>query len=284
MKDKFENIFFQYGLYLAVVYQVYQTFNGYVSGATTLPFNVGILIGLLVVVFLSWKLKDINYLAFFLHLVMLPVLVYFWMSFGGLSGTVPLILFVYTNWTIFSLRGWQQIITLGIYFLVFIGLSELPAIAETFNATPTQLSTFQLSIDFLVIAVIITFFLVYLKTKFATYRNRIAHRHKQLQKLSVTVHSQTDKLLTAQEEVKSINENLELIIDQRIQKIEARNKELEEYAFINAHLVRGPLCRIIGLSNLMLEEGDYPKLEIIRQKAQQVDFITRKINAHISQH
>ena len=63
--------------------------------------------------------------------------------------------------------------------------------------------------------------------------------------------------------------------------IEVKNKELSEYAYINAHLLRAPLSRILGLAALMESEPHtYNPQDISRIKvlANEMDGVVRKIN------
>lgn len=63
---------------------------------------------------------------------------------------------------------------------------------------------------------------------------------------------QNDLLITKQQEILELNEQLEGKVKQRTEQLELRNKLLEEYAFYNAHVLRAPLCSLqglIGLSN-----------------------------------
>ncbi len=57
-------------------------------------------------------------------------------------------------------------------------------------------------------------------------------------------------LLEKQAEVVSINQNLEVRVKERTDELERQNTQLAEYAFINAHLLRAPLSRLLGLVNL----------------------------------
>ncbi len=59
------------------------------------------------------------------------------------------------------------------------------------------------------------------------------------------------ELKTSNEEIRSINLNLENHVIERTQNLESQNKQLMEYAYINAHLLRGPLCSILGLVHLL---------------------------------
>jgi hypothetical protein len=56
------------------------------------------------------------------------------------------------------------------------------------------------------------------------------------------------------EELRQINESLNLQVQHRTQALINQNKKLLQYAFLNAHKVRSPLARILGLVNLIGHE------------------------------
>ena len=63
------------------------------------------------------------------------------------------------------------------------------------------------------------------------------------------------------EELSAINETLEATVQVRTARIEEQNKKLRDHAFYNAHILRGPFCRIKGLlllQSLPEAEGDTP--------------------------
>jgi len=59
--------------------------------------------------------------------------------------------------------------------------------------------------------------------------------------------SQSEELSEANEEIRRINESLEQEVLHRSERIRRQNETLIEYAYFNAHTVRGPLARILGL-------------------------------------
>ena len=63
--------------------------------------------------------------------------------------------------------------------------------------------------------------------------------------------AQADNLLHLNEEITAINNNLEQIVRERTETLAEQNKLLAEYAFTNAHKLRGPLTRIMGLINVI---------------------------------
>jgi signal transduction histidine kinase len=68
------------------------------------------------------------------------------------------------------------------------------------------------------------------------------------------IQNKNEELQASEEELKQINENLNGLVVHRTDALENQNKKLREYAFINAHKVRSPLARILGLVNLIKHE------------------------------
>jgi signal transduction histidine kinase len=60
-----------------------------------------------------------------------------------------------------------------------------------------------------------------------------------------------EELQASEEELKLINENLNTLVNNRTQVLAKQNEKLIQHAFINAHKVRSPLARILGLVNLI---------------------------------
>ena len=65
------------------------------------------------------------------------------------------------------------------------------------------------------------------------------------------IESINKELKESNNEIKNINQNLEKRVKERTEDLEQQNLQLKEYAYINAHLLRGPLCSILGLVQLM---------------------------------
>ncbi|MFZ5998983.1 MAG: GAF domain-containing protein [Bacteroidota bacterium] len=84
-------------------------------------------------------------------------------------------------------------------------------------------------------------------------------------------------------EIVRMNQTLEQRVKERTQELETQNKQLTEYAYINSHLLRGPLSRILGLINLIdytgtRDEKEKELIQHLRQSGDELDHVVRKIN------
>jgi len=98
---------------------------------------------------------------------------------------------------------------------------------------------------------------------------------------------QKEELLLRQNELNAINDNLEALVNERSEKILLKNEILTKYAFTNAHNVRGPLARILGLIAVSKfeKESQYPFFfEQVREEAESIDKILKQINDELDQH
>ncbi|WP_144017326.1 tetratricopeptide repeat protein [Ekhidna lutea] len=130
----------------------------------------------------------------------------------------------------------------------------------------------------LVIMILITY-LVYLNFT----RKRKANQA--LQKLNRQIEQQAKELRRANEEIISMNNNLEQVVRKRTEELEKKNQQLKEYLSSNSHIVRAPVARILGLVDLY-DSKDSSNLEFIndsiRVSAIELDAVIRDINDKLS--
>lgn len=96
---------------------------------------------------------------------------------------------------------------------------------------------------------------------------------------------QTSKALieSQKDELALLNQNLEAVVLQRTQVLKEQNKKLLDYAFYNAHELRGPFCRVKGLIYL-LELSNNPKeiqetKELLKKSLNELDKKIAEIQA-----
>jgi signal transduction histidine kinase len=95
-----------------------------------------------------------------------------------------------------------------------------------------------------------------------------------------------EELLASEEELKLINENLNNIVENRNQALIKQNEKLIQHAFINAHKVRSPLARILGLVNLIkyelrLDEKEKDLVNRLHSSSQELDEVLKEVRLNL---
>lgn len=110
--------------------------------------------------------------------------------------------------------------------------------------------------------------------------------NKEISEKHEEIRVQSEELAHANEEIKRINETLEAEVAFRVDEVRKQNEKLIEYAYFNAHKVRGPLARILGLSMLMSKELTFEGIQEYNSRlhtsAQELDTVIREINLKLS--
>jgi ligand-binding sensor domain-containing protein len=117
----------------------------------------------------------------------------------------------------------------------------------------------------------------------AQQRDELITLNEELQSSREEILAQRDSLSDKNREIERINSNLERTIADRTHLLEMQNKQLSEYAFINAHKLRAPLASILGLLYLFTkaEAGTDEHallLEHLNKAARDLDEVIRSIN------
>ena len=95
-----------------------------------------------------------------------------------------------------------------------------------------------------------------------------------------------EELMTSQEALQQVNANLNNLVMQRTQILLNQNKALTNHAYTNAHKVRSPLARILGLVHLIhreieLEENGKDLLYHLNLSANELDDILREVRIEL---
>lgn len=106
-----------------------------------------------------------------------------------------------------------------------------------------------------------------------------------MQKLNEQIEQQAEELRRANEEIITMNNNLETVVQRRTEELKRKNKQLKEYLATHSHIVRAPLARILGLVDLY-EPGDSKNLDFINENlhksAEELDQALRNMNDKLS--
>lgn len=116
---------------------------------------------------------------------------------------------------------------------------------------------------------------------------RIRNQNRDLIGKGNQIEGYNEELSALNEELTIMNESLETAVKNRTSILEQKNKQLKEYAFINSHLLRAPLSRILGLSYIISKEklniSDEKLLKALLSASEELDSIVRKISTLLYQ-
>ncbi len=149
----------------------------------------------------------------------------------------------------------------------------------------TQRSIISAISIILILSIILGYiiFRIYLSKKKAN--EELQHLNNTIQEKNEEIMAQSEELHQANDEISRINENLETMVEERTAKVAVQNKKLIEFAYFNAHKVRGPLARILGLVELTKLHELQGEMKDIRDhleiSAQELDDVIHEINSKL---
>lgn len=96
--------------------------------------------------------------------------------------------------------------------------------------------------------------------------------------ISITLLS--EKIKIQNESLYESNLTLEDSVRMRTMELELQNKQLAEYAFVNSHLLRSPLAKILGIAEIMkheLKDDNTQLVNSMMESAEELDVIVKQI-------
>jgi len=166
------------------------------------------------------------------------------------------------------------------------------------NDNWSRAESFDLIIDkpiyrktwFILLAVLLALVILYIIYRIRFYmilRNQqrlkalVEARTREIARKNTEIEAQNSELKQKSDEITAINEQLEESVKQRTEKIIVQNKRMMKYAFINSHKLRAPICRLLGLINLLEKVDTEERKYIVTQlknSSIELDEISTEIN------
>lgn len=98
------------------------------------------------------------------------------------------------------------------------------------------------------------------------------------------IESQNEELIQTQENLYELNNHLESIVEARTQEVTQQNERLIRYAYTNAHHLRGPVARLLGLIQLTKIDSSL-SMEFLCHKVEEqtleIDQVIKGINREL---
>lgn len=139
-------------------------------------------------------------------------------------------------------------------------------------------------VTYLVLYLIIAYSSLILKQRYDEAFKTLASQNLELIEKSHEIETQNEELTQSQENLFQLNSHLESLVEERTREVHKQNEQLIRYAYSNAHHVRGPVARVLGLIQLAKMEIhlDYPFLfQKIEEQTKEIDEVIKGINKEL---
>ncbi len=149
------------------------------------------------------------------------------------------------------------------------------------SVTNTRLESANLLLNFSVSLLLVLLLIMIISLrKLKNAKTEVEFSKLEIQKRQDEILAQNEELRAQQEEITSINNRLEELVQERTAKLEARNQQLSEYAFFNAHKLRSPISTILGLQEVLRLTAEFDQKLLIIEKlfesVAQLDIVVKK--------
>jgi signal transduction histidine kinase len=140
------------------------------------------------------------------------------------------------------------------------------------------------AITYSILYFILTYATAKLKAGYDKLYRSLEASHKELHQKADEIAAQNEELMQTQDSLNEVNSQLERIIGDRTAKIQAQNEILLKYSYTNAHHLRGPVARLLGLANIYRLDNQMDVNFIIskmEEQANEIDSVVKKINTEL---
>ena len=276
-----EGRIFMYGLQLCALFRLLRSINEFSTGQSNFILLVGIvnLIVLVLMLTLFSRYKTICFIT--LHVLFLITSWLTWPTSGGYQGIIPYAMVVMIAFVIFTSRGTLLAVTLILYAGVTVYLAEFVEASVT-TSEPALLTQF----NFLLCTFLLVRLCIFAKNRFIRYGEYVRAVNKRLDVSAAVLNEQATQLKMQGDQLVQLRSELESKIAKMHLERDHKREMLLKYAYVNAHHVRGPVARILGLVALMelepLTRDGKRYVQEIKSDAVELDNVIRRINDVLS--
>jgi len=185
------------------------------------------------------------------------------------------------------------VLFVGLYYsallIPILVLSEIYIEGQKISFAATYISIMQIVVfEMIPTSLVSGLYLVQYEARLSLEKHKesleitVKERTQELTTANNELQMVNEELISSNEEVGALNENLERIVEERTQKINIHLDQLNLYAHMNAHEVRAPLARILGLLHLIKMEKDEAAkqelLDLVFTASEDLDNVVKKMN------
>lgn len=172
---------------------------------------------------------------------------------------------------------WFFICLGGLAVLAFVDKGRTPILYDLkYDAIITVLTYTGLIITAVIINAVFEFNLV-------NALNALERANNNISSQNIEIMEQANELKILNSSLSKLNNNLEKAVEERTVELNSKNQKLAQYAFLNAHKLRAPVARILGLIQLyrypeVLEKESTIIVDKLTHSAMELDEVVSDIN------
>jgi signal transduction histidine kinase len=182
------------------------------------------------------------------------------------------------------LRGKLMWAMHGITYAGVITVFIIQGVNPALRFAPEVSEVITVAITYLVLYVILSYCTGVLKWKYDQVHDNLRLANIELQERAEEIAAQNEELLQTQDNLNELNVDLERIVRERTRKIQAQNEILLKYSYTNAHHLRGPVARLLGLIAIYKLESN-PDIDFFLTKMEdqtkEIDMVVKQINSEL---
>ena len=174
----------------------------------------------------------------------------------------------------------MHVITCLCILAVFLIQIKVPSLRISSEAS----EVITVAVTYGVLYFLLSYCTIVLKSRYDEINLALRSANIELVNKANEIEVQHEELLQSHESLNTMNRNLEQIVSERTAKVHAQNQILLKYTYTNAHHLRGPVARLLGLINLhkIDPNPDYNFfMSKMEDQALEIDTVVKQINEEL---
>lgn len=166
------------------------------------------------------------------------------------------------------------LLSLNVVFVVLANNSAFGVISQ-------RNEIFTIAVTYNILYFLLTYATAALKFSYDKINGFLREMNNDLNGKANELEMRNNELVQIQNNLNGLNLNLEKIVNERTEKIRQQNEVLIKYSYANAHHLRGPVARLLGLASVY-RLGAGIEVDFIIEKmvdqANEIDMVVKQIN------
>lgn len=183
------------------------------------------------------------------------------------------------------LKGWLMWLMHGLTLASVNTLFVFQFLNPALRYSIKENDTLSLAITYTILYFILSYASAILKKLYDENNQSVVELYNELQMRNNEIVAQNEELMQIQDHLNELNMTLEKKVMERTAKIQSQNEILIKYSYANAHHLRGPVARLLGLANVYdldpARDVDF-LVQKMREEAQSIDSVIKQINEDLN--